>query len=812
MGAATTTTNYSDLWSAANEHGWGLNISQQADTLFATLFIYGSGEQAVWYSVTLMNQSTGPDGAGTYSGTLYETTGPANGTPYNPALLKYREVGLLTIAFGDDAHGLLTYTVDGAGTTKAIARLTFTAQNVVGSYIGSTQDVTFGCTNPMRNGLVTTDSGPLTITQTGNAMTIQVADVHVHRNVGAAGPDRPCGRLVHLHQRRGRRHHVQRAASHAGRHDRQLHRRQYVLQVQRQYRRHARPAVNDAGALLRRLRTVRGAYGAAAEREKRELLVLLRATRLMTAAHVAALHQDLLFLCAFPDSSGMQRLARRLLLEIRSRVARLPRAQRTVLDDTGIAGSTTRYVLPYPIASWLARSGADAEIDWQDFGDDARLDAFVGALLQPAEREAFDSGEFTTRAFLAMAKPNSGGSTLRWLLDAAAATPSQAARLADDWNQADIPVAWRLADSRASVTHNVLSRVPVVQRTAVRRPPADATGEFDRPLASIERLPRAAARRVIDSARAALTARCREVDAMTYPNPDEIWWCDLGEGVALAVIGVAPAHRLALETNTGYLLFANGVPIGYGGVTPLFRQANTGINVFDPFRGSEAAFLWTQMLRAFHTLYGSRRFVINAYQFGAGNAEAIRSGAFWFYYRLGFRPANAGTRGLAEREAKRMTAHRKYRCDARTLRALADGDLHLDLPGYDPADFFDEPLLPRAGVLAARVLANETSRSRTEAARRIARRLADALGIDDYARWSASERRGLEMLAPIVAGLPGLLAWDPAERAALAAMLRAKGGTQERHFALKAHRATRFFHELRSALRQAPRSPERNLR
>ena len=122
------------------------------------------------------------------------------------------------------------------------------------------------------------------------------------------------------------------------------------------------------------------------------------------------------------------------------------------------------------------------------------------------------------------------------------------------------------------------------------------------------------------------------------------------------MIGIAREHRLALETNTGYALFANGVPIGYGGVTPLFRQANTGINIFDPFRGGEAAFLWVQTLRAFRTLYGSERFVINAYQFGAGNAEAIRSGAFWFYYRLGFRPATAAVRTLAAREAKRMTA------------------------------------------------------------------------------------------------------------------------------------------------------------
>jgi len=323
-----------------------------------------------------------------------------------------------------------------------------------------------------------------------------------------------------------------------------------------------------------------------------------------------------------------------------------------------------------------------------------------------------------------------------------------------------------------------------------------------RPLPSVERLPRARAQRVANAARAALAARCREVNAMTYPNLDEVWWCDLGEGMALAVIGIAREHRLTLETNTGYLLFGNGVPIGYGGVTPLYRQANTGINVFDPFRGSEAAFLWTQMLRAFRTLYGSGRFVINAYQFGAGNAEAIASGAFWFYYRLGFRPASAQARTLAAREAQRMAADRKYRSDARTLKSLAVGDLHLDLPGFAADDYFDEALLPRVGRVAARGIAHEPVWSRPRAARRIADRLAADLAIDDFARWSPRERRGFEFLAPVAAALPGLREWPAGDRAALAATLRAKGAPQERGFALKAQRAPRFFRELRDVLRK----------
>lgn len=163
--ATTAVTNYSDLWATPGEPGWGLNISQQADTLFATLFTYDKGERAVWYSVTLTYQSTGPNGAVSYAGDLYETTGPALGQPYDPRLVRYRQVGRAAIDFGDAAHGFLAYSADGVLVTKQVTRLTFAAQSPVGDYVGATSDVTYDCEDPKRNGLVTDDPGPFTIRQ-----------------------------------------------------------------------------------------------------------------------------------------------------------------------------------------------------------------------------------------------------------------------------------------------------------------------------------------------------------------------------------------------------------------------------------------------------------------------------------------------------------------------------------------------------------------------------------------------------------------------------------------------------------------------
>ncbi len=545
----------------------------------------------------------------------------------------------------------------------------------------------------------------------------------------------------------------------------------------------------NAAAHLARLRSLRSRYGKDAQREQREVLAVIGALRLRTWHELEQLQQDLLFLCAFAGTAAVRRYARRLLATVGQRLRVLPRAARSRGDDSGIACSTTHHIYPFPVARWLARR-EEVEIDWRNVAD-TTLDAVVRTALTVAETEAFDSGEYGTREFVDLARPRAAKSDLQWLVSAAAAE--------DAWDDAGATILWQLDESPACVTHNTLRGASIARRTGLRRPPAGVLADIASPLPGVELLPARRAAEVVRCARAALAARCREVDAITYPNHNEVWWCDLGEGAALAVIGIAPEHRLTLETNTGYLLLANGVPIGYGGVTPLFRQANTGINIFDPFRGGEAAYLWTQMLRAFHTLYGSERFVINPYQFGAGNSEAIRSGAFWFYYRLGFRPVSAGVRTLAVREAKRLAGDRKYRSDARTLRALASCDLHLDLSRFDRTDSFDETLLPRAGARAARQL-SAVAGSRSKAQRKLAAALAAELGIGDFSHWPRDERRGFELLAPIFADLPGMAGWAADERESLAALLRAKGLPQERTFALRSTRARRAWQSLAAAL------------
>jgi hypothetical protein len=551
------------------------------------------------------------------------------------------------------------------------------------------------------------------------------------------------------------------------------------------------------------LRSVRNVYGPDAELRKQAALKLLEKNPPDKAKALVEHHEDLLFIRAFPGDQKTLRMAKAALSRFGTVVAKLPRDQRAAFDDSGVNGSSTRHIFPLPIVKWLVdRAAAQVEIDWREYHEPHRLDSVLRAFLRISEREGFESGEFNTREWIRLAKQAGPSSDLQWVVDALyAAFPN--GQLADDfWAGAETPIVWNPVASKWSVTENHLRNRPVVLRRGMRRPQGATTARIAKRLRGIELLKPSDAKRVIDVTRAALTARCREVHAITYPNQREVYWCDLGEGSALAVIGCRHEFRQpGLEANYGYLLLSNGTPIGYGGVTALYRQANTGINIFDPFRGGEAAFLWTEMLRAFHSLFGVKRFVINGYQFGEGNAEAIASGAYWFYYRLGFRPTSTKLQKIAENEARRMSKPGAERSSRSKLRDLARGDLVLDLPGFDPRDAIDEDMVPRMGALMAQSLAAADTPSRAAAERQIARRVAELLGVaDELCQWTKKEREAFELLAPLVSAIDGVGNWSVADRRGLSAMMRAKGAPQERDFALAASRNSRFFQSLAVAL------------
>src|SRR5206468_12553294 len=242
-----------------------------------------------------------------------------------------------------------------------------------------------------------------------------------------------------------------------------------------------------------------------------------------------------------------------------------------------------------------------------------------------------------------------------WILDRVErrARDSEAPRAVYD--RTEPRLRWALGDGPGSRT---LARLPgrsvYFHRGPLIRRRGSRARRLPEPPVPVRRASRPAAADLLDAARAAVVVRYREVHGFNFADPDDIVVAEAGRGVEVAWFGLLPAHRLPLRAHYGYLLLKNGVPVGYGDASLLFDWCEIAYNVFEPFRGGEAAWIFDRLLAFIRQWLGVRAFHLTPYQLGLGNDEALSSGAVWFYYKLGFRPTRPDLARLAREERRRI--------------------------------------------------------------------------------------------------------------------------------------------------------------
>jgi hypothetical protein len=509
------------------------------------------------------------------------------------------------------------------------------------------------------------------------------------------------------------------------------------------------------------------------------LLAALEATRVTRPAALIRLHETLCFLQAYPDEREILARVDRLLRDFPRRTAALGRRALRRLHDTGIAGSTVEYPFGLPMSRWLAaRLGSRAEIARVRVADEERVTEVLDLLVTPAERDAFSEGGLTVRQWIRVARAGRRLTDLQVLVEAFDRAPVQAELR--DWLYESLGLRIRVRlDAPASRT---LAKRPVARpffhRTRLRRSGVDVVREAVRPLPSWRRAPPALARELIESARVRKATRSRELHAFSYPNAEDVLVGEMGRGLRVALIGLAPAFRLPFEGYYAFLAVKNGVPVGYGGGWCLFETLEFGFNIFESFRQGESAWILGQVLRAYHRVFGMRTVVVDPYQLGVGNVEALRSGAFYFYQRLGFRPRGRGVQRVLEEELAKIARDRRYRSPLPVLRRLAREEACLTLPGGSP----EPERRVRARDLAALVTRDIARRHRgdREAATRAAvGRLARVLGVPRWSGWPDPEREAFVRWALVVTLVPDLDRWSRADGERLVRMIRAKGGRGE---------------------------------
>jgi len=123
---ASVNGNFQDLWwawPANSESGWGINLTQQGDVMFATWFTYDKAGKGMWLVASEVRQAS----SNIWAGALYKTTGPAFNAPsWDITKVKATSVGSITLAFGADGDSAkLTANVNGTTVEKNITRQVF---------------------------------------------------------------------------------------------------------------------------------------------------------------------------------------------------------------------------------------------------------------------------------------------------------------------------------------------------------------------------------------------------------------------------------------------------------------------------------------------------------------------------------------------------------------------------------------------------------------------------------------------------------------------------------------------------------------
>jgi len=350
------------------------------------------------------------------------------------------------------------------------------------------------------------------------------------------------------------------------------------------------------------------------------------------------------------------------------------------------------------------------------------------------------------------------------------------------FEEMDVPFRLSPGPDTPSNTHN--TRAP--SAVAYQKRPLDRSRDhfhrdLGRPPKSVRTLPTREAHELIDMARFLMVVRVRDLDAFVHASEDDVRILDYGHGLEFVCYGTAPERRQMFDAAYGFLMLRNGAPIGYVLSAALFESAEVAFNVSPAFRGAEAAHLYARALNMVRELFGAETMMVDPYQMGHDNPEGLRSGAWWFYYKLGFRPRDETVKRLVARELAKMKAKPGYRSSMAKLNRLSSVNMYLHL-GDERDDVIGEFSRENIGLHVVRYLARRFGSDRERGIETCSREAARLLGLRSTAGFSAGERLAWDRWAPVLLQLPGVESWPVSAKAAAVRVVRAKGGKRESDF------------------------------
>jgi hypothetical protein len=566
------------------------------------------------------------------------------------------------------------------------------------------------------------------------------------------------------------------------------------------------PSVST-NALLNQLERIKSSFGPAVAVERMRLIREISRRKIFSAADLIRFHDLLCVVRAYPDNQNVLKLAETELIGYGRRVADYKRLTRDrkggKLDDTAIEGSITCYQFNFDITRYLhARYPDRFSINWEHTNKDFwfNLGNVLSLLVTWEENDPIDNDE-NFDAEESFRRSGGGKNELATLINLFAGSGLPLKVIRDYWENLGLLLDWDLTKvNSARNRHRIAMPGRFFQTEPLKPRTKDLRLEIAGAPTPLRLVPRREGEQLLNDINEALGVRNRELFPLTFGNPSEVYTADLGRGSRIVLYGSLPEARLPLESNFGALLVRNGMPVGYGVAALLADRAEIAINIFPTYRGGESPFFLEQFFRLFYHHFGSRVFVVRAKQMGYGEDEALLSGAFWFYYKLGFRAVDKQIRRLAEEQYQKIQRRPDYRVPTSTMRRLSKTDVFFSI---DPAGMkeYRELSIINLGYRVTEFIGKEYVGDRNAAVQGSVALIEKKLGNSNTARWSEGEKLSLVRLAPLFCLIPDLSRWSREEKQMAVELIRAKGGATERAYVLLMNRHSK----LRAALERLAR-------
>lgn len=410
----------------------------------------------------------------------------------------------------------------------------------------------------------------------------------------------------------------------------------------------------------------------------------LTTPRLGGPGSVRRYHDDLLFTAAYPPSAELADHVDRELRRVAEHVADVTARTPEAYENSGIAGSLVCSSFSLELNRWLVeRCGGDVSLYAEGLDESMIVDT-LDHLLDPVEYEMLHSGR-TEWEYWSSTMTGQGEDPHRihrWIVRMADRLPGSTALREYVFSRFGLQTLWYSPADELSITtgrapcarHHIhtdgLQRYVDLHQRMTSPPPRSIS------LRPAER------KHLIELSRGSLAHLTRETDPSTYAHAGEVLYYDMGRGMTIGLFPMIPDMKMSVQSYVGFMAFKNGIPMAYGGAWLLFGESGFGVNILPPFRGGESALIVSDLLRLYHHVFHVTSFTVDPYQIGYDNPDGIASGAFWFYYRLGFRPTQRALAAVASREWEKINSDPAYRTPHEVLEELSESIMRWNVRGH----------------------------------------------------------------------------------------------------------------------------------